>query len=342
MKSRKIYYDIMRIIAILAVIVIHITAEVWYTNSVNNKWLIINFFNCLVHSWAVPLFLAISGALLLKKEISIKKIFTKYIPRILICLVAWHYIYYFLSVNSITWKHFFTASYNLLIGKTFSHLWYLYLLLGIYIFVPILSKLVKSLNKKELLYLIIIFFIVSIFIPNTKQLTGLDLKPFIDPYKIFVLSEYILFILLGYYLDNYPIKSKKAIYIFSTISIILLLLNSWYSNYMSIAKQTPINYLKTNTIISVLMTISIFSVSKLLFEKSKKGETIITKIGSLTFGTYLVHFLVIKKLTALHLTVNFINPIFGVFIILIIVGISSYIISFIISKIPIVKKTIGL
>ena len=152
--TRLVSYDILRIIAIFAVIVIHVTAENWYGQSVDNNWLINNFVNGLV-TWAVPLFATITGALLLEKNnITIKKIYTQYVPRILFCLILWHILYYFYQYPSFTITNVIQAIKNGILGVTYSHLWYLYLLLGFYIVLPILNKLVKTLDKKELLYLL--------------------------------------------------------------------------------------------------------------------------------------------------------------------------------------------
>lgn len=342
MNKREIYYDVLRIIAILAVITIHVTAEVWYSDTISNYWLINNFINAFVHSWAVPLFIAITGALLLKKDIDIKKVFLKYIPRVLICLIVWHYIYYFALDRTFTFESLKIATHNLLIGKAFSHLWYLYLIIGIYILIPILCKLVQNLDKKKLLYLISILFIITILIPNIDMLTDLDLSIYVTPFKVFTLNEYILFLLLGYYLNTYEFKNKKVIIIISIISLLLLITNAWYGNHLSIINNAPMNFAKTNTVVSVLMVISLFLLAKTYLKGSNKGQKFITTIGELTFGTYLVHFLVIKVLTKFGLTANFINPIFGSIIIIMLVAIISYLISYLISKIPYVKKVIGL
>ena len=82
--KRFVSYDVLRILAIFAVILIHTTAENWYVTSIDNYWLVNNFVNALSR-WAVPMFAVITGALLLgKNKISIKTVYVKYIPRILI------------------------------------------------------------------------------------------------------------------------------------------------------------------------------------------------------------------------------------------------------------------
>lgn len=63
MKKRICYIDLLRVIAIFAVIMIHVSAEHWYTNNIDSNWLLNNFINTLVSGWSVPLFVAISGSM---------------------------------------------------------------------------------------------------------------------------------------------------------------------------------------------------------------------------------------------------------------------------------------
>ena len=340
MKKREVTYDVMRIIAIIAVIGIHVSAANWYQDTINSYWLINNFINALVHPWAVPLFLCITGALLLKKDIDCKMIFRKYIPRILLCLIVWHFIYYFSFGNTISIENIFIAFKKMLIGKSFSHLWYLYLLIGIYILIPILCKLVKALDRKQLIYLLSILFVVTILVPSIKMFVKIDLSVYITPFKVFTLNEYIFFLLLGYYLNNYEIKNKIFTKVLPIISLILIIGNAWYGNHLSIINQVTITFAKTNTIISVLAVITIFIVIKRAF--AKKESKIITKIGELTFGVYLIHFWILEFLAKYHLTANIINPIFGNILFIIFTFVLSCFISYIISKVPYLRKIIGL
>ena len=340
MTKRQITYDLMRIIAILAVITIHVSAENWYQPTVDNYWLINNFINSLAHPWAVPLFISISGALLLKKDLDYKTIFKKYIPRILLCLIVWHFVYYFFGTPKFTMANFLNGLKELANGNSFSHLWYLYFVLGLYLILPFISKLVKALDKKYLLILIIITAFIGIVIPTIKSITKFDLGIYTETYQIFFFDEMFTYLLLGYYLSEYKIKNNKAIIGISLLAIILLVLNAWYGNHISIIKNATISYASTYNIVAIPMVIAITSIIYKLF--SNKESKLITTLGELTFGTYLIHFMIIKGLTKYHITANIINPIFGNIILIIGVAIVAYLISFIISKIPYVRKIIGL
>ena len=90
--DRTVYFDYLRVAATFAVMILHISAQNWYTTDVNGiEWKIFNFFNSMVR-WAVPVFVMISGSLFLKKDVSIKKIYTKYILRMVISYITWNFI----------------------------------------------------------------------------------------------------------------------------------------------------------------------------------------------------------------------------------------------------------
>ena len=77
--ERKTYCDYLRLIATFAVVVLHVAASNWYSTDVNGlEWQSFNFYDSVVR-WGVPIFVMISGSLFLSREISIRKIYSKYI-----------------------------------------------------------------------------------------------------------------------------------------------------------------------------------------------------------------------------------------------------------------------
>lgn len=95
--DRKIYIDIIRVIATFAVIITHVCSFKWYGTDVNSfHWQCLNFFSSITR-WCVPIFVMISGVFFLEptKEIIIKKIYSKYILRIVIALLFWSVFYAF-------------------------------------------------------------------------------------------------------------------------------------------------------------------------------------------------------------------------------------------------------
>lgn len=63
----RIYYlDCLRVVAIISVIIIYVSAQNWYTTDVSSfAWQFFNLTDSLVR-WAVPLFVMISGVVVLE------------------------------------------------------------------------------------------------------------------------------------------------------------------------------------------------------------------------------------------------------------------------------------
>ena len=152
----------------------------------------------------VPLFLMISGALLLnpEKEISVKKIFTHYLRRILLALLLFGTIYAVIEL-AVTEGGFspdmlLQGFLNTLSGKSWAHMWYLYELTGLYLAAPLLRILIKNASRKVLEYGLILGFIFSSLIPFGEQLTGFNLN-FTYPFFFF----FLLYFVSGFYLLKY-------------------------------------------------------------------------------------------------------------------------------------------
>ena len=82
MKDRKYELDMIRIVACLFVVVVHVAGygiEIKTPSSID--WLIRNLVVCAVRC-AVPLFFMISGILFMERQISLDVLYKKYIARI--------------------------------------------------------------------------------------------------------------------------------------------------------------------------------------------------------------------------------------------------------------------
>ena len=102
--NRILYPDILRILAVFAVMMLHVSATGFYSNPVQSfTWQVVNFVNfyeCMVR-WAVPVFVMVSGMFLLnpQKEITLSKLYRKNIFRIVMALITWGLFYRSLSIS---------------------------------------------------------------------------------------------------------------------------------------------------------------------------------------------------------------------------------------------------
>ena len=137
---RKLNWDILRIIACFLVIVNHTNSDVFLSMAPSLTWFasLTYFFLC---KMAVPLFVMISGALLLKKEEDYKTFFVKRILKVGIVILLFSFVYYVIDVLK-TGDAFSMMSFGAHIYKDAitNAYWYLYLYLGLLIMLPLLQK----------------------------------------------------------------------------------------------------------------------------------------------------------------------------------------------------------
>lgn len=346
-EKRILYFDYLRILATLAVIVLHISAQNWYSISVSSfEWKVFTIFDSSVR-WAVPIFVMISGGLFLDndRKIDIKKIFKVNILTKITSFVFWMYmyaIYRFVVKNTLTVLSVFEGNY---------HMWFLYMLIGLYIMIPVLRKITES--KKIMEYFLIILFIFSFLIPSLinilKCINNLYIMTMInafesiyDNFNFLSTLGYVFYFVLGFYLYKYDIKVifRKIIYVLGVVGFFLTyVLTEIYSNIIG---EASVLFYLNSSINVLLMSICIFIFGKYVLSKivlSEKGNMMLLKISNLTYGMYLVHVLIMDFLSdVLGLNTLTFNPLISIIIISLLVTIISYCVSFVMNCIPFLKK----
>ena len=94
MKEKYFWVDVLRVFAIAAVVIVHVSADIITEWSAvpRSCWWIANFYDSLARG-AVPLFVMVSGALLLPKAESYRDFFVKRFQRIVIPFIVWTVFY---------------------------------------------------------------------------------------------------------------------------------------------------------------------------------------------------------------------------------------------------------
>ena len=329
------YVDSLKFIAIFSIIILHMF-------SVFNSTEIVNVpFNNLkeIVRFGVPLFLMVSGMLLLNREIDLKLFFRKKIVRILYPVIFFLLIAYLLNIYQI--------------NDFFETYWYCWMMIGVYLAIPVVNIFIKNASDKELNYTILIFLFASLITTIAKKFNitiALDLTFFLGP---------VSYLVLGYYLSRKKFKLSPAL--ISTISLLAYILITIYKiyghDYLYINNHEPILSLLNISLPQVIQASSLFllfksiyenthglfyGTKKLLLENHVKG--FITSVSKSSYGIYLVHLLfingIIEKIFS-DLSMSGTNSLITVIIVSIILLLVSWMIIVILSKIPVIKKFSG-
>lgn len=148
--ERVVWVDWMRVLACLMVMVVH-SAEPFYlggdgsliANASDGYW--VAFFDSFVRC-CVPLFVIASSFLQFPLHYPAKEFLRRRAARILIPFVIWSLFYAFYWGDSVSNLKGLLLNFNYAAG----HLWFVYMILGLYLLMPLLSPWAEKAGRKEL------------------------------------------------------------------------------------------------------------------------------------------------------------------------------------------------
>lgn len=176
--KREVWVDWLRVFACLLVMVVH-SSEPFYLDGYDT--LILTDVDLIWASaidsaarMSVPLFVIASSYLLFPLRYSSGEFFKRRAVRILIPFVVWSVVYALCYGDPLTNLSTLLLNFNF----TASHLWFVYMLVGIYILMPILSPWAKDVSKKELKVYLALWLLTTI-IPLIRDIMTLGNVSFI-------------------------------------------------------------------------------------------------------------------------------------------------------------------
>ncbi|MCM3585190.1 acyltransferase family protein [Mesobacillus maritimus] len=327
----------LRAVAIIGVLLIHISARLVRQEVGSFEWWIGNLVDS-SSRWAVPLFIMLSGMLLLGKKESQWDIITNRIPRLFLALLFWSFIYSLWAFRYDIGSYSFTEfAINLYQNDIKYHLWYLYAILGLYLVMPLFKTFIQQGKKTDILYFLFLSFAISAISTTLSYLFKFQLA---NGFEYFL--GYGGYFILGYYLANTEVsrKTTNLFHLLGIAGLLLTILGTWLvSAQEGSLNQVFYEYLSITT--------PFVSISLFLFMKdfgNKPNSNLTSMIAKYSFGIYLTHPMVLDvfrgkefiQLTGIsHLTTH---PIVYTAFMLIIVLFISLLLTLIISRIPVLRK----
>jgi len=341
MNNRIIYVDLLRITATFSVVLLHVAAGNWGNAALGTyEWNVFNFYDSLVR-FGVPIFVMISGMFLLNpaKNISYKDIYSKYILRIVIAFISWSLLYAAYA-NISNYDTFNRQAFIKSFMFGHYHLWYLYMIVGLYVITPFLRKI--AVDKKAAEYFLLLSVIFTSVLPITIKifnLTSLDL--FINKFDLFFTYGYVGYYIGGYYLGKCKFNKniRNIIYISGILGLVCTYV---FTNIISLqtgkADSTFYSYFAPNVMVVSIAVFTFFKyeVSKIKFNQNTSKFIYI--LSDCSFRIYLVHdFFNMFILKAGINTLNY-NPALSVIFVAITVFMGSLATSFLIGRTPLLKR----
>ena len=334
MNKRITWIDLLRIIGMIGVLTIHVVGNTINTLGLSGTPNLVYTVICQSFYFSLPLFVMVSGSLLLSKDISYKEIFLKYIKRMVLVLLI------FGSLFTILEEYFITKTIginifgkifnNIITGSLWDHMWYIYLMIGLYLITPLLRKYIMNSNKKELVTLLAIVLIFTIIKTDICNLFNINTAIFIP-----LGSNFIFAYLLGNYLYNNDLskKSKTILHIIGFLSFITIIILSICDTHEFLIGYT--------TFLCTAVAIDVYVIIKNKEFKNKNLSNLICELGKCSFGIYVLHQLfinIVYKWLKIDLILSI--PYTGLFLYVILLLIITFIFVYLLRKISIIRKNL--
>lgn len=353
-KKRVIWIELLRIMACIGVIGIHAGSQHFRDMPLDSSvWAVSNFYHG-INRFAVASFIMISGCLYLdsKRTWNLRRLWKKNILPIAAAYIFWQMFYavYRIITNGTLAKGGKAAlvKFMVYISKSYFHLWYLPMLIGLLIITPMLWEIVNSARGKQWEEYMIVLFLVFQILPYTINYFPLPWKEHIMDILQTVQPEmvtgYIGYFILGHYLSHYEV-SKKLEYLVYVLGVILILAAIGLCYISSQKSGKPIqSFYENYTLAGFFWGSSFFLFFKNYVSKIKwneKQEKRICYLGSCTFGIYLIHALIRDILHRIGIDSMMIsNTAIAIPVLITMIFVLSLAVVMIIKKIPLAGKWI--
>ena len=339
MAQRTHYADLLRVSAAFMVVLLHVAAQYWAAVPIDSvEWFTFHAYDSAARP-AVSIFVMISGMFLLdpNKEIPLTKLFSRYCKKILIILVVWSLFY-------ATWRNVFWAllcGYEIdwaTVSTAFQtghyHLWYCYMLLGLYLIIPFLKKITA--DRTLMKYFLVLAFCFAVILPVIPFTWAKTMRQFM--FFSFTLG-YTGYFVLGYYFRTTEI-SRKMRYLCYAAGLASLCFTIFASYQKAMELNTAFAYYDPFTLNTVCLSVAVFLFYQYEIPELLAGhEKLIGNLVDYSLGIYLIHPFILAVLE--HFGINallFAPAALAVPCVAILAFVLSWIATAVMKKIPVVKQ----
>lgn len=329
-EKRKCWIDICKIIAMFLVIILHTVCNGIKENQKDFSLLIYYF-----GTFAIPLFFMVNGYLQLNKVKDYKYVLKKILNIFMVCII-WNIpiVIFKLVIEGENSNIISNVFLNYIQKGFFWQFWFLGALILIYIFLPLIQKLFNKTDKYKFItiLLIIVSSLVDLFNIINNNFLGNDIIKNSIPQVFRIWTWLTYFFIGGLVRKNDPLKKvdNKKLIVITFVSLFVSVLYAY--NFSNILYSNLYAENLYDSFIVIATTFLIFN----CFSRIQTSNKLITDIGKLNMGVYIIHPTIIKIFKYFNLLYNnYLNIIFSAIIFLICIIITK-----VISKIPYLNKII--
>jgi surface polysaccharide O-acyltransferase-like enzyme len=295
--------DILRILSICGVVAIHLFGYVVGRSErgSRNWWLAAAL--DIPFIWVVPVFVMISGALLLAPQGRIlppRSFYRKRAVRLLPALIAWHLIYlvgvrWLMRGEGLTPARVAQLFFD---GGVFTQLYFLWLILGLYLVAPLITAFLQDGPPRRAQTLAVVLLAataVGYMVPGIAASLG-----FARPISLNIFTHWLPYV--GYFVAGRALRDvklkRRSLLIAIAGAVALAALCLWQYGHPAQAGLlnvvAPVSYVSLTV---MLLAVAVFLSAKSIFSRFRPapatGRMLVTLSGA-SFGVFLVHLLVFE------------------------------------------------
>lgn len=287
------------------------------------------------------LFLSLSGAVLLPVKSDIGSFYKRRFGKLIPPFVFWSII--ILAINIATEKQDISSAFNALlflpIRPVTGIYWFIYVMIGLYLLAPFISPWLKTASKKQVELFLAIWCInmlmpyLNLISPNIYSQNGSHY------WMLNYFGGFLGFWILGYYLRKYPIPicfNRRWLLILSGFILYILTLAVLYFKNTNVSP-----YFDNLQIGSAILVALMYTICQNYPIKNRLTVNIIKEIATYSFGIYLIHGLVVRRIIWTLFENSTINPLIETPIIAILSLLLCYIILWVLHFLPYHKYIVG-
>lgn len=282
-KNRLVWADLIRIVAILMVVLVHsILLDTNRVGLVSSTYLFVLAKNC------IPLFVMISGALLINKQESEIVFFKKRVRRIFLPWMFWAGVYL-----AVTWvmdgvtENSLISEYLKIFSSKFT---FLPLIFCLYLIIPIFRQVFKNNQSYMGWYMVFLWFLGISLLPYLRNSLAFPLS--VDNGLVRQTIEFSGFLILGHLLSS--LKNSTT----NTWRLLVLLLGSYLTTVwlVNIPTEKSLVYSAYISPTIILSSSALFLLLKSTGQSVslEKIKTPLSSLSNASFGVFLIHPLVIQ------------------------------------------------
>lgn len=330
--------DGMRAAATLLVILIHVGAQ-GFGRLGERHWWAVNAWESLARV-SVPLFFMLTGALLLARSHTVTSLGRR-IWRVALPLAAWSVLYLLWFRHA--GQHHENWPALIVAGPVVGHLWYLYALIGAYVFVPVLAAFHQHSTVQIKLFCLLFWFIGATLVPleitfTAARTVGVDWA---------VLPLYAGYMALGALLyHGLPAlpgaRIRAGAWLGWALLTAAIALATWWRS-VALGQSNETFYVYASPLValsSVAAFVALRALGAAWIPAGSRRQRAVAWFAATSFGVYLVHVWVLFVLEGYGINYRFINPWLGVPLLTLAAAALSALLVRVLQAIPLVRAIV--